>query len=33
VTEPVAAELLASLDGQPDADWDSVWLAEIDRRA
>lgn len=28
----LAAELLASLDGPPDADWDESWLAETDRR-
>jgi putative addiction module component (TIGR02574 family) len=29
----LAAELLASLDGEPDADVDAAWAAEIDRRA
>jgi putative addiction module component (TIGR02574 family) len=29
----VAAELLASVDGEPDADADAAWAAEIDRRA
>ena len=28
----LAAELLASLDGLPDADWEESWSAEIDRR-
>ena len=28
----IAAGLLASLDGPPDADWDEAWLAELDRR-
>ncbi len=28
----LASELLASLDGEPDADWESGWLAELDRR-
>lgn len=28
----IATELLASLDGPPDADWDEAWLAELDRR-
>lgn len=28
----VAAELIASVDGPPDADWDAAWLAELDRR-
>jgi putative addiction module component (TIGR02574 family) len=29
----LAAELIASLDGEPDADADAAWAAEIDRRA
>jgi hypothetical protein len=29
----VAAELLASLDGEPDADVEAAWAAEIERRA
>ena len=29
----LAAELLASLDGEPDADADAAWAAEIERRA
>lgn len=29
----MAAELLASLDSPPDADWDVAWLAELDRRS
>lgn len=29
----LAAELLASLDGEPDADVDAAWVAEIERRA
>lgn len=28
----LAAELLASLDGEPDADVEAAWAAEIDRR-
>jgi len=28
----MAAELIASVDGPPDADWEAVWLAELDRR-
>jgi putative addiction module component (TIGR02574 family) len=28
----VAAEIIASLDGAPDANWDEAWLAELDRR-
>lgn len=28
----LAAELIASVDGPPDADWEAVWLAELDRR-
>ncbi len=27
-----AAELLASVPGPPDPDWDTAWLAELDRR-
>jgi len=29
----VAAELLASLDGEPDRDVEAAWAAEIERRA
>jgi putative addiction module component (TIGR02574 family) len=29
----LAAELLASLDGEPDADVEAAWSAEIERRA
>jgi hypothetical protein len=29
----VAAELLASLDGEPDQDVEAAWAAEIERRA
>ena len=29
----LAAELIASLDGEPDTDADAAWAAEIDRRA
>jgi putative addiction module component (TIGR02574 family) len=29
----LAAELLASVDGPADPDWDTAWLAELDRRA
>ena len=28
----LASELIASVDGPPDADWESTWLAELDRR-
>jgi hypothetical protein len=28
----VASELIASVDGPADADWDAVWLAELERR-
>jgi len=28
----LASELISSLDGPPDADWEATWLAEIDRR-
>ncbi len=28
----VAAELIASVDGEPDADAEGAWAAEIDRR-
>lgn len=28
----IATEVLASLDGPPDADWDAVWLAELETR-
>ncbi len=28
----LASELIASVDGHPDADWESTWLAELDRR-
>jgi putative addiction module component (TIGR02574 family) len=29
----VASEILASVDGPREGDWDSAWLAELDRRA
>jgi hypothetical protein len=29
----LAAELLASMDGEPDADRDALWAVEIERRA
>jgi putative addiction module component (TIGR02574 family) len=29
----LASELIASVDGPPDGDWESAWLAELDRRA
>ncbi len=29
----VAAELIASVDGEPDADAETAWAAEIERRA
>ena len=29
----LAAELLASVDGPADPDWDAAWLAELDVRA
>lgn len=29
----LAAELLASLDGQPDEDAEAAWAAEVERRA
>ena len=29
----VAAELLASIDGEPDADADRAWAAELEQRA
>ena len=28
----LASELIASVDGPPDPDWDRAWLAELDRR-
>jgi hypothetical protein len=28
----LVAEVLARLDGPPDADWETAWLAELDRR-
>lgn len=28
----LASEILASVDGPKDDDWDSAWLAELDRR-
>lgn len=28
----LASELIASVDGPPDPDWDTAWLAELDRR-
>lgn len=29
----LASEIIASVDGSPDADWEAAWLAELDRRA
>jgi hypothetical protein len=29
----LASELLASVDGPGDRDWDTAWLAELDHRA
>jgi putative addiction module component (TIGR02574 family) len=29
----LASEIIASVDGPGDADWDTAWLAELDRRA
>ena len=28
----LASELIASADGPPDSDWETAWLAELDRR-
>jgi len=28
----LASELIASVDGPPDGDWESAWVAELDRR-
>lgn len=28
----LAADLTASVDGPPDANWEEAWLAELDRR-
>jgi len=28
----LASEIIASVDGPPDADWETAWLAELDRR-
>ena len=28
----LASELIASVDGPPDGNWESAWLAELDRR-
>jgi hypothetical protein len=28
----LASELIASVDGPPDGDWESAWLAELDHR-
>jgi hypothetical protein len=28
----VACELIASVDGPPDADWETAWLEELERR-
>ncbi len=28
----LASEIIASVDGPRDADWEEVWLAELDRR-
>ena len=29
----LASEIIASVDGQDDGDWEAAWLAELDRRA
>ena len=29
----LASEIIASVDGPRDADWEDAWLAELDRRA
>lgn len=29
----LASEIIASVDGPQDADWESAWLAALDRRA
>jgi putative addiction module component (TIGR02574 family) len=29
----VASEIIASVDGPRDGDWESAWLGELDRRA
>jgi putative addiction module component (TIGR02574 family) len=29
----LASEIIASVDGPRDGDWEAVWLAELDRRA
>lgn len=29
----VASQLIASVDGPPDSDWETAWLAELDRRS
>ena len=29
----LATELIASVDGPPDGDWEAAWVAELDRRA
>jgi putative addiction module component (TIGR02574 family) len=29
----LASEIIASVDGPSDADWESAWLGELDRRA
>jgi putative addiction module component (TIGR02574 family) len=28
----LASEIIASVDGSADADWDAAWLAELERR-
>jgi putative addiction module component (TIGR02574 family) len=28
----LASEIIASVDGPPDTDWDRTWLGELDRR-
>lgn len=28
----LASEIIASIDGPKDADWEATWLAELDRR-
>ena len=29
----LASEIIASVDGPQDADWEAAWLAELDRRS
>ncbi len=28
----IASEIIASVDGPPDADWEAAWSAELDKR-